>query len=91
MAGAYEFALSEWGRDPQWVNENWTDGMFLLLISAAGKRLERQYGGAASGEGGSTASEVAKVPAGPEYDFIREKVRRGARWGGELKGPIRGQ
>ena len=39
MAGMFEFAMSEWNKDPVYIREKWTEELLLLMIS---KLIERK-------------------------------------------------
>lgn len=37
----YEFALSEWGLTPDYINRKWTEELLSLMFQSRGRRLAR--------------------------------------------------
>ena len=40
LAGILEFAMSEWGKDPDWILDNWTDDFLDLMIRKHNERID---------------------------------------------------
>lgn len=38
----YEVALTEWGLTPDYINANWTEELFALMLITRNQRIDRQ-------------------------------------------------
>ncbi len=44
LSRAYEIALWQWGKDPQWIDDNWSEELRNLMFDRLGERLEKTGG-----------------------------------------------